>query len=104
MAQSEQQAGVNQRIVGGKPLGVKPIRLSGSEIAGVILNTAPQSPIESVADPGRAVVTVVVVVVEAVLRQFVPFEEVLQLLLRLQRHLQLLDPHGAIRTAVELHV
>src|SRR5215203_5187156 len=83
---------------------MKAVRLPGGPVGGVVPYPLPQSTVQRVPNPGRTVVSIVVIMIEAILGPFVPLEKLLKLLLGTPGHLQLLDPDRPVGATIRLYV
>ncbi len=104
LPQREQQAGEDERVVRGESLGVEPVGGAGGKRLGLSLDRPADHAVERIPDPGRAVVPVVVVVIEAVLRPLVPAEKITKLEPCGRRQVELLQPDRAVVVHVGLDV
>jgi hypothetical protein len=83
---------------------VETIGRAGRQLRGLRLDRAAEDAVERVTDPGRAVVPVIVIVIEPVLRLLVPPQELPELQSRRRREVQLLQPHRPVVPHVGLDV
>src|SRR5687768_1008046 len=102
MTESEGDSGVHRDVVLSEPLGVRSISLGSDPGRRRCLQLAAKRTVEHVAQAGRAIVAVVVVAIELVLRKAIGLERLLEKQTLLRREVQLLREERPVALGIRL--